>query len=338
MKLPTNHIRTALALLAFLCIPFVGAVLMMFSIAAWAQPAIPVSTGSKTGSYYAFMDQATKICPTPGGFELLESAGSTQNIDRAEANEVSLFISQLDILDLYKRTKDMSNVKLLVPLFPEQVHFVTRSDVTNKQGGFGIGGMTFGGKEVQLKNVADLAGKRVVAAGGSYRTAQVIALIGGISWNLQEVPGADQAITAVVSGQADAAVMVGAQPLGTLTAMKDKMATLRLLPVPDELVAKLSSVYTKAFPLNYRQMGAGGDNVQTVQVMSALMTQNYPKSAIGDAIANFRACLLQKAPDQATIPRTHPAWRNLRTNQGVNWEVWNYPLATSVAPAAPARK
>lgn len=303
---------------------------------------VPVFTGSKTGSYYKFVDQASKVCSAEVRIQVVESGGSLANLDAIEANEAAVVVSQLDILDLYKKTKDMSNVKLLAPLFPEQVHFVTRSDVTKTEGGRSVLGFQFGGGKVQLNTAMDLAGKKVAAAGGSHKTAQVIMYLGGLPMNLMEVRTADMAIQGLLAGTYDAAILVGAQPLGTITAMGEKMASLRLLPVPEELAAKLSAVYTKGQPLVYRAMGAGGDNVRTIQVMSALVTQNYPKSAMGDAVFAFQQCLMREAATQATIPGNHPAWRNLRLTSGVNWDAWNYVGAASsrqaVQPAGGAKK
>ena len=148
---------------------------------------------------------------------------------------------------------------------------------------------------------------------------------------LTEVGGADAAIAGVVNGTYDAAILVGAQPLGTITAMGDRQKSLRLLPVPEALMSKLGVVYTKASPLTYRTMGAGGDNVPAIQVMSALVTQNYPKSAIGDSIYRFQQCLLREASQQATIPGNHPAWRNLKLTTGLNWDIWQYQGAQTLS-------
>lgn len=302
-------------------------VLIFFGMAfAIGQVVVPISTGSQTGSYYKFASQAAQVCSGDVRIKVVESAGSTANLDAMEANEVALGVAQLDILDLYKRTRDMSGVKLLVPLFPEQVHFITRSDVTKIDGQKSLFGMAIPGTgtKVQLSTAADLAGKSVGAAGGSHKAAQVISVLSGVSMNLEETKSADEAIARVLAGTLDAAILVGAQPLGTITNMKEKMAGLRLLPVPPAMMDKLSSVYGKAHPLTYRGMGAGGDSVPTIQVMSALMTQNYPKSAMGDAVYAFQQCLLREAATQATLPGNHPAWRNLRTTAGLNWDVWNY--------------
>lgn len=304
------------------------------SLVAFAQPQsstpVPIMTGSKTGSYYAFATQAARVCSQEVNLQVMESAGSTATLDAMEANETALGISQLDILDLYKKTKDMSGIKVLVPLFPEQVHFITRNNVVRKEGGHEILGLKFGGNDVPLQFVTDLTDKKVAAAGGSFKTLQIVSYLGGIRMDIQDSKTADAAIAGVLAGTYDAAVLVGAQPLKTITAMGAKQDQLRLLPVPDALMQKLSAVYTKANPLTYRGMGAGGDNVPTVQVMSAMVTQNYPKSAMGDAVYALQQCLLREAVQQATVPGNHPAWRNLRTSEGINWPTWSYAVAPAV--------
>ena len=196
------------------------------------QHVIPAATGSKTGSYFRFVSQAATVCSKDAKLEVRESAGSTANLDAMEANEVAVAVSQLDILDLYKRTKDMSGIKLLVPLFPEQVHFVTRADVTKVTDQKTFLGITVPrtGTAVQLQSVSDLAGVKVAAAGGSFKTAQVISYLGGISMDLKEVGSADKAIAGLMSGQYDAAILVGAQPLGSITAMGEGWQTFACCP------------------------------------------------------------------------------------------------------------
>lgn len=299
---------------------------------------IPVMTGSKTGSYYKFVNQASNICSEVARLEVRESSGSVANFTAAENNETALWVGQMDIADLNKRIRDMSNVKLLFPLFPEQLHFVTRSDVTRLDGqktiaGFAIPGT---GTQVQLKNVADLVDKNVVAAGGSFKTGQNVAYVAGLRMNLRQVDTADIAIQEVLAGRADAAILVGAQPLGTITGMGARQTSLRLLPIPEEMMTKVAAHYAKSQPLIYGGMGEGGNNIQTVQVMAGLFTQNYPKSKIGDAIYAFQQCLLREAADQATIPGNHPAWRNLRMTAGLNWDLWNYQGATQATAPVPA--
>jgi TRAP-type uncharacterized transport system substrate-binding protein len=303
----------------------------LFAGAAFAQVTVPVGTGSETGSYFKFISQAALVCQQDVRISNRKSAGSTENLDLMEANEVSLGISQLDILDLYKRTRDMSSIKLLAPLFPEQIHFVARADLTKIEGQKTFMGMAVPGTgtKVQLQTAQDLAGKRVGAAGGSLKTAQLISILSGIPMNIQDTGSPDQALAQVIAGTLDAAILVGAQPLGTLTNLKGNIGQVRLLPVPEAMAAKLSSVYGKSQPLTYRAMGAGGDSVPTVQVMSALVTQNYPKSAMGDAVYSFQQCLLREAPVQATVPGNHPAWRNLRVTSGLNWDAWQYQGATT---------
>lgn len=311
----------------------------LFSLPAYAQKAvtIPISTGSETGSYFRFGKEAAALVPSVN-IRIQTSSGSTQNLDRLEANEASLAIVQLDVLDLYSKTRDMSNVRVVVPLFPEQVHFITRANLGQKEGGYGIGSFKIGAKDVVLNTAADLAGRRVGAAGGSFYTAQVIAYLAPLQMNLQEIETPDAVVARVISGELDAGILVGAQPLGTITKMGDRMAELKLLPVPDDLAGRVAKIYSKAQPLSYRQMGAGGNNVPTIEVKSALVTQNYRKGPMAEAVAEFRRGLFDVAEEQSATPGTHPAWRNVKPGAQSSWPMWEPPVELNKAPLKASAK
>lgn len=324
---------------------FLAVVLVFFAMStALAQtlPTIPVSTGSKTGSYYKFMTQVKEVCPEVP-LSILESTGTAANFDALENNDVAIAPGQMDVANLYKQTpgKDMSNLKLLMPLFPEQVHFITRSDVTKTEGGFNLGSFNVGGNKTQLRTVADLAGKQVASAGGSVLSAKMFVLQSGINLQVVDVGSSDKAIAEMLAGKYDAAVLVGAAPLGTITGTKEapnpRLKDLRLLEVPGAIIDKMT-VFRRSQPLSYRGMGEGGNNVQSVEVMSGLFTQNYPKSTMGDAVYALQQCLLRNAQDQATIPGRHPAWRNLRMTTGLNWDLWQYAGAGQATQAPVSKK
>lgn len=335
-----KYIRPLVApLVSIAMVLFIASLGAFFAMPAKAQKptTVPISTGSETGSYFRFGKEAAALVPSVN-IRVVPSSGSTQNLDRLEANEVSLAIVQLDVLDLYSKTRDMSNVRVVVPLFPEQVHFITRANLGQKEGGYGIGNFKVGAKEVVLNNAADLAGRKVGAAGGSYYTAQVIAYLAPLQMNLQELGSADEVIAKILSGELDAGIMVGAQPLGTITKMGERMAQLKLLPVPEDLASKVAKIYGKAQPLSYRQMGAGGNNVSTIEVKSALVTQNYRKGPMAEAVAEFRKGLFDVAEEQAATPGTHPAWRNVKPGAQSSWPMWEPPAELNKPVKAPAKK
>lgn len=299
-------------------------------------------SGSKTGNYYKFMEQAGKVCPD-FGLQVMETGGTTANLDGLDQNEYVMAPAQLDVLQLYRLGgRDTANYRVLTPLFPEVVHFLTRNDVTTVVGQKEIFGLKIAGTgdKVSLKSVEDLRGRTVVASGGSFKTAQVINQLSGLGMNLVDPGSADKAVQAVAAGQADAAILVGFPRLETITRLANAQANFRLLPVTEPIAVKLQAVYSKSFPLSYPGMGPGGDNVQSVQTMSAIIVQNYGRSAVADRLAGFRDCLLASAKEQASTPGMSPAWRNLKLNADLNWPVWGYQVSpvTPPAPVKPAKK
>jgi TRAP-type uncharacterized transport system substrate-binding protein len=333
---------------------FLGSVFaVIFASSAFALE-VEVSTGAADGSYSKFISQAAAICSNDQyAYKVRPSGGSADNLNALLANDVPAGISQLDVGDLFKTTRDVSSLRLLVPLFPEQVHFVTRVDLGKlepaKIQGFSLslGGWKPGATQVVLNTVEDLRGKTVASAGGSYYTAQLLnhPNVGGLGMNLVELTGAtgtNDALAGVIAGKYDAAILVSAAPAGSLTTLKDKQPLLKLLPMTEAMYGKLSKFYPNRDSLSYRDMGQGGTNIQTFQVMSALLTPNYTKGPFVGAFANLRKCILDNAEDQASVPRTHPAWRYIAKN-GLNnvgnWTLWEAPgIKTVTGPQAPKKK
>lgn len=278
----------------------------------------PVGTGSPTGTYHRFMNEVKGLCPDVG-LDLKNTSGSTGNLDGMEGNVFAAGVVQADALALYGQTRDMSGIKVLVPLFLEQVHIVAKN-VVGQEGGVGIGSIKFGAKNIVLNSVEDLAGRTVAAAGGSFITAQVLRLQGQLPMNLVEVASPEAALAGVESGTYQAAILVGAQPLKTLSALGGKLANYRLLPVTEAFANKVK-LYTGSQRLTYREMGVQGTNVATVAVPSVLAVQNYRKGAMAQQAAALRKCILDNAEDQAATPGAHPAWRAIGKT-GTSWPVW----------------
>lgn len=328
---------------------FLGFVLAVVTGPALAQPQIslPISTGSETGSYFRFIRETAQVCSSQVRIENRTSTGSPMNLDRLEANDVSLGVVQTDVLNLYANTKDMSNIKVLVPLFPEQLHFVTRAAL-GKEGGYGVGSFRVGQKEVVLNTVEDLNGRKLAAAGGSYMTAQVVQQVGQLGFQLFEGKTSDDVLKGVANGTYDAGLLVCAQPCPIFQGKKPDgsdnpealaaLANLKLLPVTDKVASSMARIYTKASALSYKSMGQGGQNVPALQVMSSLVTQDYKKGARAESVAALRQCLWEMAPEQAATPGTHPAWRNVKPNATSNWPMWEYAASPSGRPFTPPAK
>jgi TRAP-type uncharacterized transport system substrate-binding protein len=161
--------------------------------------------------------------------------------------------------------------------------------------------------------------------------------VGNLPMNLVEAASSAAAVDGVLNGIYDAAILVTAQPSGVLTNLKARQSELKLLPVPDDILARIKMVYPNRDSLAYTGIGSSG--VATFQVMSVLLMTNYsPTSAIGKSMDAFRKCILNNAEDVASTPKTHPAWRYIAFNKNPvigSWQIWGG--AEAVKPPAPTK-
>jgi len=327
------------AILAVLCIGL--------SMSSFAQTVLEVPTGDSSGSYFRFVTEAASACKSDGYVVTPKvSSGSSANLDALLSNDAGVSIVQMDVAELNRNQRDLTSLRVLLPLFPEQAHFITRANFGKKKvatvGGvaLSIGKFSMSGEEIILKTVADLQGMTVAAAGGSLVTGKMLAhpSVGNLPMNLVEVKSSAEAVDGVLKGDYDAAILVTAQPSGVLTNLKGRMAELKLLPVPAELLARLKMIYPNQDSLTYPTLGSG---VPTFQIMSSMLVTNYSAtSPMGKALASFRKCILDNAEDIASTPKTHPAWRYIAFNKNANigaWQIWGGPDAAKPS-AKPAGK
>lgn len=292
----------------------IAIVMAAAAVAASAQ-ALKVSTGDSSGSYSRTFKELSAVCMGELPLAEVNSTGSMQNIDRIAGNEVSAAYVQTDVMFFRSRTEDLSNIKTLVTLFPEQVHVVALAVPKVKEGGFaGIGA-----KQVTFNSVSDLAGRTVVAGGGSYITAQVIRLQTEIPFQVAEVNNTKAALDAVASGQAAAAVIVGAAPMDNIKAL-DK--NFKLLSFSEADVGKLKNVY-KPSVLNYSTMGAAG--VKTVSTDAIFVTKEYKTPKMVDGLSKLRACFNAKAPELGETTGMHASWSKVVIGAEAKWPMMVLP-------------
>jgi TRAP-type uncharacterized transport system substrate-binding protein len=291
-------------------------ILAMVVFAAQAQ-ALKVSTGGSSGNYSRVFKELSSICMNQIQMTEMNSSGSTQNIDRLAGNEVNAAFVQTDVLFYRGRTEDLGNVKTLVALFPEEVHVVSLTQSNIKEGGT----LGFGAKSVQLNTVNDLVGRTVVAAGGSYITAQVIRLQTEIAFNVVEAPSAEAALKAVADGTAHAAILVGGTPLGQIANL-DK--SFKLLSFPEATSAKLKNVYMPS-KLNYSKMGAAG--VPTVATSTIFVTREYKTAKFIDSLAKLRACINSSLPELQETTGFSPVWQKVDPSNKGKWAYYDLPVA-----------
>ncbi|MGL4679245.1 MAG: hypothetical protein ACRCWC_07640, partial [Plesiomonas shigelloides] len=150
----------------------VVAIVLSLCAFGWAQAQVKVTTGAADGTYSTMFKQLAAACGNEVGMVEMNSTGSNENVDRLIGNQVNAAFVQTDVLFFRARTEELGNVKTLLALHPEEVHFVAPAVAKTKEGG--IAGI--GGKTPVFNTIADLAGRHVGAVGGSVTTAQVIRL------------------------------------------------------------------------------------------------------------------------------------------------------------------
>lgn len=274
---------------------------------------INVATGSASGTYSRVLKEAQMQCQGSVFVTEKNTSGSTENIDKISSNEVNGAFVQMDVLFYRSRTEEL-NVRTLLNLYPEEVHFVARN-VAPKEKGMFASAMSMFSKEAKAINaVEDLNGGTVAAAGGSWVTASVIRLEAEIGYKVIEVGSSDEALAMVREGKVDAAVLVGGQRLGNVDALKEDF---KLLPFSEVTVKKLKRVYNPA-KLNYPKMRMLG--VPSVMTNASFVVFNYKTPDYSKALLDFRGCILDNIAKIRETTGTHPKWRAIADDQRTNEE------------------
>lgn len=310
--------------LSFAVAAFMG---LSVSLPAAAQTQLKVSTGSASGTYSRMFKEFAGVCKDQITQIEMPSTGSVMNMDRVLGNEANAAIVQTDVLFYRARNEDLSGVKTLFALYPEEVHVVTMAESPIKEGGV----MGIRAKPIQLNSVADLAGRSVAAWGGSIVTAQVIRLQAEIQFTVTEVADYKTARAALEAGQVAAIVMVGGQPMSDVQALNN---TYKLLPFNEATMGKLKSVYVPA-KLNYSNMGQNGSGVQTVATEALFVTRAYKTQKYVESLAALRSCFKANVATLQEETGFHKKWSAVNPDNGGKWAVYELP---AVATQATKRK
>src|SRR5512141_2081618 len=128
---------------------FIFLLLLATSLAAQAQT-LRVATGSPKGTYAAMFKELTQVCGTEVPMVEVPSTGSMDNINQLVGNQVNAAFVQSDVLYLRARTEELGNVKTLLALHNEALHFVAKANSGLKEGGT----LGFGAKEIVLSDIS----------------------------------------------------------------------------------------------------------------------------------------------------------------------------------------
>lgn len=290
--------------------------LSLCAVIAHAQQ-LTVSTGAGSESTYVQMlNNIAKWCGNSVALVPMPSNGSIDNIDRLVGNKVNAGFVQADMLFMRARTEDLSDIKTLLALHPEQLHFVVPPDSGKKTGG--VAGI--GGSKVVFNDLADLGGYAIGASGGSVETLKIVQLQSEVRFTVVEYPDGKTLKEGLARGEVQAALFVGGAPLPSVETLP---IGYRMLSISEALQSKLKSVYKPARG-NYRNLGATG--VPTVATEALLVTRTYTTPKMVDGLAKLRTCVLDNMAEIKETAGTHPAWRGVKADNKGPWSFYDLPV------------
>lgn len=282
---------------------------------AQAQDSITISTGGAKGTYASFFKSIQAVCGD--AVKLIEkpSTGSDENIENLINKKADAAFVQTDTLQFIAmndpRAAD-SQIRVLLPMYPEEVHVVALKTLGRTAGGYTIMGKTIGGARQELTSLADLDGLRVGAWGGSFTTARAISYLGGVKYEPVQFDNEAAAKAALDKGEIAAIMAVGGQPLGFVAGLNQ---TYKLLRIDAGLADKVKA-YIKA-RINYRNVGAAG--LETVAARSLLVVKNYSTADRRAKFAALKSCILANEGDLKEGTGHHPKWSDVDFNALISW-------------------
>lgn len=271
-----------------------------------------VATGASGGSYAQFFNEINRTCTPMEEWHNAKnepSTGSVRTLDALLQNQANLGFVQVDTLWARATIDKDANaglLKVLLPLYPEEVHLLTRAST--------------------IRSFSEFSGKRIRAWGGSFVTGKVLFYKTGIRpQQFFEVPNRDTALQQVERNEADAILAVGGQPMGWV---RDLPAGWRLVPfdMPDKL--RDIGVYEPA-TLNYSNLSPSG--IATVAVQSSLVTIDYKSMTKVRSLITLRDCIWTNLDELRETTGNHPKWRVVSPKTVSSW-----PLYRDAPPATPA--
>jgi TRAP-type uncharacterized transport system substrate-binding protein len=274
-----------------------------------------VTTGGATGTYARFFNETLRVCSQPPLSEWKNkegqpSDGSRTNIDNLLGNTANIGFVQTDALFARKtidNDPEVERIKVLLTLYPEEVHILTRS--------------------ATIHRFSDLGNKKVRAWGGSHLTGLVLFYKTGIRpAQFFPVPNAAAAVTQVDKGDADAIISVGGQPLDWVLNLPSQGWKI----IPFDMVDRVRDVYDVA-TVQYKNLSPTG--VKTVTTQSLLVTMDYRSKPKVAALTALRRCILENLDTLRETTGNHPKWRLVSEKNESVWPVYAPVVAPKPAPS-----
>jgi uncharacterized protein len=280
-----------------------------------AGPAAPMNimTGGPNGTYIQIGRDVGKLVAEFGvELEAQPSAGSMENVEAVyKRPNTQLGIVQSDVLDFIDAFSDdpelkrvASKIKMVFPLYNEEVHALARKGITS---------------------LADLNGKRIVLGpenSGTFLTATYLLAAANV-WPGEELfLSPEEAVQAMREGRADAMFYVAGQPAKLFAEEVTAEDAFHLLPLAEGAV--LDFYPTSTIPAGTYPWQA--EAVETVAVKAVLMTYDWTatNAYMRGACANVGK-LARIIKDNVEWLRRegngHPKWRQVDLDFDlVNWD------------------
>lgn len=302
-----------------------------FSQAADADNVIKISTGGSKGTYTAFFKSIQARCGDKLQLIEVPSGGSDDNIDNLISKKADAAFVQTDTLQFTAlndpRAGD-NNIRVLLPMYPEEVHVVALKSLAKVTGGFSAFGRNIGGTAVSLNSLADLHGMKVGAWGGSYTTARAIQVLGNAGYEPAQYKDAAAAFAALKAGEIAAVVAVGGQPMQSISELGPDFKLLTI----DRALADKVRAYVPA-TVSYKNLGAAG--VTTVAARSVLAVKNYTTPDRRAKLAALKQCIVKNEGEFKEGTGHHAKWSDVDFSQPVAWASYD---VGSAAPAPAGKK
>jgi TRAP transporter TAXI family solute receptor len=225
-----------------------------------------ITTGRQTGTYFQFGKDLGRMLGEHG-FELVvyTSRGSLENVATvSDRRSVPLGIAQADVLTFLNMSDDPKTkriaevIRLLLPLYAEEVHLLAGKDI---------------------KALADLAGKRVAigaAGSGTAVTATVVLAVSGVTPKEALEINTTRALEALRKGEVDAMFFVAGQPVALLRDEVTANDNLHLVAITNQTVQELYQLPAVIPAAAYAWQDT---DVKTVGVSAGLMTYDFPRDS-----------------------------------------------------------
>lgn len=276
---------------------------------------LKIADGSSSGTYQDFVKQIVSVCGTTIHVVEIPSTGAVDNLDKVINNDANAAFLHSDVIwnRNQRAPEDVANIKTLLALFKEDVHFVALNK-PYKEGGW----KSMGSSGANLDSINDLKDLSVGAAGGGFITANVIRLQSEITYKVVSFESGKDVMAALNNGTIAAAVFVGAAPLPNL---KDLGKDYKILSISESTRDKLKSVY-RPTTITYTKMSPTA--VQSVAADSLLVSRVYKTPKFSQALQAFRSCFYRNLDELKETPGTHKAWQQVDQSNHGKWNWYDF--------------